>query len=577
MGMFSTNERDRGRLRMGMSTARSNIQGGYYAAALVGLETFVDEGAAEAESTLGLLYAKGKGVEQDFEKSLSLFRSAAGKGDADGQYYLGYSYLEGSGIEVDRVMALAWFIQAAARGHETAIEERDKGFAALDVAGMANAVARAEALGVPLPSGWLPDAATNSAVWVPSRYRAGTYTVSIEAESHEGHAHGPGRAHLAAALPGDEDVLLEGTFWHGYLVVDGHFDYPFDMLEGDDYLIDLARHMPDDFGGKTLWLRKTFDEAGLALCPAGSPELLVAVSKRYPTHDRLVVGELARHAVSVVSELCGGLDSNAYATVRIVPEEHGRTFEDGRLAFTPLQARLSVADLGEPVAAWRIDMHDLDTEVEERRQRLEQERREKAERQAQKERNEREAAARGAPEIRGMRLGMSLAELHALFQDEIETWEPPWDPARKMPRYALFKQTCQLTDKANIVAEFSSAQTGSLLMGMDYSQTLRDGPSVAELKKNVEDKYGQAHETHGAGMYWNWVIPSVREGEVGAKMAARFKADRHTGLVGFFSIGFSDWGFARHDESLAHDTKMADKRKAAQAKEEANKSNQVKF
>ena len=561
---------------MGLSTARSNIQGGYYAAALAGLDTFVEEGAAEAESLLGLLYAKGKGVAQDFEKSLSLFNSAAGKGDADGQYYLGYSYLEGSGIAVDRVAALAWFIQAAARGHETAIEERDKGFAALETDGMADAVARAATLGVPLPSGWLHDAATDNTVWVPSRYRAGTYTVSIEARSHEEHAHGPGRATLAATLPGDEDVLLEGTFWRGFLVAGGHFDYAFEMLEGDDYLIDLAKHMPDDFGGETLWLRKTFDEAGLALCPAGSPELLVAVSKRYPTHDRMVVGDLAREAVAVVSELCG-LDENAHATVKIVPQEHGRAFEDGRLVFYPLQARLSVADLGEPAAAWRIDMHDLDAEVEERRQRLEQERREEAERQAQKERNERDAAARGAPEIRGMRLGMTLAELHALFDGEIETWEPPWDPARTMPAYAQFKQTCQLNDKANIVAEFSSAQTGSVLVGMDYSQTLRDGPSVAELKKSVEDKYGTPHEAHGAGMKWNWVIPSVREGEVGAKMSARFKADRHTGLASFLGIGFSDWDFARYDEQMAHDARRAAEREAATAKQEANKSDQVKF
>jgi TPR repeat protein len=57
-------------------------------------------GDPKAEHDLGMIYAEGNGVPQDFAKSVTWFRKAAEQDYADAQLRLGMSYLEGKGIEV---------------------------------------------------------------------------------------------------------------------------------------------------------------------------------------------------------------------------------------------------------------------------------------------------------------------------------------------------------------------------------------------------------------------------------------------------------------------------------------------
>ncbi len=76
--MMVSNEKNR------LSLARENLTGKNYHAASVTLQGLADEGSAVAQSMLGLLYAQGKGVDQDFEASIALFTAAYGQlGRAD--------------------------------------------------------------------------------------------------------------------------------------------------------------------------------------------------------------------------------------------------------------------------------------------------------------------------------------------------------------------------------------------------------------------------------------------------------------------------------------------------------------
>lgn len=103
---------------------------GDYAAALRELRPLAEQGLAQAQLYLGVMYAKGWGAPQDQAESvqwysmaarqgvseaLKWFRMAAGQGDAEAQLLLGIMYAEGQGVLQDYVLAHMWFNLAAAR------------------------------------------------------------------------------------------------------------------------------------------------------------------------------------------------------------------------------------------------------------------------------------------------------------------------------------------------------------------------------------------------------------------------------------------------------------------------------
>ena len=53
------------------------------------LRPLADQGDATAQYDLGLMYAKGQGVPQDYAEAVKWFRKAADQGDASAQYNLG--------------------------------------------------------------------------------------------------------------------------------------------------------------------------------------------------------------------------------------------------------------------------------------------------------------------------------------------------------------------------------------------------------------------------------------------------------------------------------------------------------
>lgn len=79
-----------------------------------------EQGYADAQFNLGLLYANGEGVPQDMKQTAELFRKAAEQGHVDAQNNLGALYFTGEGVERDENKAIEWFEKAAAQGNEEA-------------------------------------------------------------------------------------------------------------------------------------------------------------------------------------------------------------------------------------------------------------------------------------------------------------------------------------------------------------------------------------------------------------------------------------------------------------------------
>lgn len=75
-----------------------------------------ENGDAEAQYSLGTLYAEGKGVEQNDATAFQWFERAANQGVAAAQYNLGASYATGAGIGKSDVDAARWFRRAADQG-----------------------------------------------------------------------------------------------------------------------------------------------------------------------------------------------------------------------------------------------------------------------------------------------------------------------------------------------------------------------------------------------------------------------------------------------------------------------------
>ncbi|MGA9062930.1 MAG: tetratricopeptide repeat protein [Terracidiphilus sp.] len=87
-----------------------------YAKAAEWLGKAADQDNAIAQAALGLLYYAGRGVPKDYNKAAILYRRAAEQGISKAQLSLGNLYLDGQGVPVDYGQAMAWFRKAADQG-----------------------------------------------------------------------------------------------------------------------------------------------------------------------------------------------------------------------------------------------------------------------------------------------------------------------------------------------------------------------------------------------------------------------------------------------------------------------------
>ena len=75
-----------------------------------------EQGDAEAQFNLGVMYTNGYGVWQDYAQAAAWFLKAAEHGDAKAQIALGYACAKGQGVPQDDAQALAWYRKAADQG-----------------------------------------------------------------------------------------------------------------------------------------------------------------------------------------------------------------------------------------------------------------------------------------------------------------------------------------------------------------------------------------------------------------------------------------------------------------------------
>ncbi|KAF9540329.1 hypothetical protein EC957_004408, partial [Mortierella hygrophila] len=79
-----------------------------------------DQGDADAQFNIGVMYRKGKGVPQDFAKAMEWFRMAANKGDAGAQCKIRIMNIKGQGVTKSYSEARKYFQKAADQGHSNA-------------------------------------------------------------------------------------------------------------------------------------------------------------------------------------------------------------------------------------------------------------------------------------------------------------------------------------------------------------------------------------------------------------------------------------------------------------------------
>ena len=84
-----------------------------------------EQGHVYAQYNLGLKYATGEGVPEDDAEAVRWYRLAAEQGLAEAQLNLGLMYAHGDGTPEDFVQAYAWFSIAAASGSETSKKNKE--------------------------------------------------------------------------------------------------------------------------------------------------------------------------------------------------------------------------------------------------------------------------------------------------------------------------------------------------------------------------------------------------------------------------------------------------------------------
>ena len=96
-----------------------------YETALREWKLAAEQGDADAQFNLGLMYDKGKGVSQNYKTAVKWYRLAAEQGFAVAQSKLGWMYDEGKGVIKDYSLAHMWWNVAASQGNKNAKNNRD--------------------------------------------------------------------------------------------------------------------------------------------------------------------------------------------------------------------------------------------------------------------------------------------------------------------------------------------------------------------------------------------------------------------------------------------------------------------
>src|SRR5215208_2204734 len=87
---------------------------------LAEIQPRAEKGDAEAQRNLGIVYAKGLGVKQDYGEAAKWYRQAAEQGNPAAQTAIGELYEAGRGVPRDNEEAAKWYRRAADQGYASA-------------------------------------------------------------------------------------------------------------------------------------------------------------------------------------------------------------------------------------------------------------------------------------------------------------------------------------------------------------------------------------------------------------------------------------------------------------------------
>ena len=99
-----------------LDDGRAAYRAGDYQKAFQLFEPLAEQGDVRAQTLLGVMYFKGKGVPEDYAKAAHWYTKAAKQGDVGAQFALSGKYYNGEGVPENYVHAYAWVSIAAARG-----------------------------------------------------------------------------------------------------------------------------------------------------------------------------------------------------------------------------------------------------------------------------------------------------------------------------------------------------------------------------------------------------------------------------------------------------------------------------
>ncbi len=96
-----------------------------YAEAMKWYRLAAEQGFALAQSNLGGMYISSHGVGQDYQEAAQWFQRAANLFNSKAQFNIGCMYSEGLGLPKDYVLAQLWVSRAAERGFNEAVTLRE--------------------------------------------------------------------------------------------------------------------------------------------------------------------------------------------------------------------------------------------------------------------------------------------------------------------------------------------------------------------------------------------------------------------------------------------------------------------
>jgi uncharacterized protein len=116
---------DKARFWFGMGRDQGNALKAYnrgdYATALRIYRPLAEKNQVLAEYIMGLMYANGQGVAENYGEALKWLQKAAEQGEAKAQFSVGVIYFKGLGMPQNRAEALKWYRRAADQGHGAAL------------------------------------------------------------------------------------------------------------------------------------------------------------------------------------------------------------------------------------------------------------------------------------------------------------------------------------------------------------------------------------------------------------------------------------------------------------------------